>query len=196
MIVSHLALGATTRLIAPLLRDKKTDPGVVVIDEAGRFAVPLVGGHAGGANDLARRIADGLGATPVLTTATDALDLPALDTLGWAYTGDVAGVTRALINGTPCGSSRSTPGRCPAARERVRRRRRRGCADRRHRPRERVGVGATDGGAAPQEPRGRHGLQPRHPLRDAARAAHRDAGRARPGPRIRDGDHHRRPQGR
>ncbi|HOA27850.1 MAG TPA: precorrin-6y C5,15-methyltransferase (decarboxylating) subunit CbiE, partial [Arachnia sp.] len=101
LIVSHLALGATTRLVAPLLRDKKTDPGVVVIDEAGRFAVPLVGGHAGGANDLARRIAEGLGATPVLTTATDALDLPALDTLGWAYSGDVAGVTRALIDGVP-----------------------------------------------------------------------------------------------
>ena len=101
LIVSHLALGATTRLVAPLLRDKRTDPGVVVIDEAGRFAVPLVGGHAGGANDLARRIAEGLGSTPVLTTATDALDLPALDTLGWAYSGDVAGVTRALIDGAP-----------------------------------------------------------------------------------------------
>lgn len=101
LIVSHLALGATTRLVAPLLRDKKADPGVVVIDEAGRFAVPLVGGHAGGANDLARRLADGLGATAVLTTATDALNLPALDTLGWAYSGDVAGVTRALIDGAP-----------------------------------------------------------------------------------------------
>ncbi|WGT46172.1 precorrin-3B C(17)-methyltransferase [Tessaracoccus lacteus] len=101
LIVSHLALGATTRLVAPLLKHKKTDPGVVVVDEAGRFAVPLVGGHAGGANDLARRIADGLGATPVLTTATDALNLPALDTLGWAYSGDVAGVTRALIDGEP-----------------------------------------------------------------------------------------------
>ena len=101
LIISHLALGATTRLIAPLLRDKKTDPGVVVVDEAGRFAVPLVGGHAGGANDLARRIAEGLGATAVLTTATDALDIPALDTLGWAYSGDVAAVTRAMIDGGP-----------------------------------------------------------------------------------------------
>ena len=109
LIVSHLALGATTRLVAPLLRDKKTDPGVVVIDEAGRFAVPLVGGHAGGANDLARRIAEGLGSTPVLTTATDALDLPALDTLGWAYSGDVAGVTRALIDGAPVRVEKAHP---------------------------------------------------------------------------------------
>ncbi|MBB1484112.1 precorrin-3B C(17)-methyltransferase [Tessaracoccus sp. MC1865] len=101
LIVSHLALGATSRIIAPLLRDKKTDPAVVVVDEAGRFAVPLVGGHAGGANDLARRIAEATGATPVLTTATDALNIPALDTLGWAYSGDVAAVTRAIIDGGP-----------------------------------------------------------------------------------------------
>ena len=101
LIVSHLALGATTRIIAPLLASKATDPGVVVVDEAGRFAVPLVGGHAGGANDLARRIADGLGATPVLTTATDALGLPALDTLGWPYSGAVAEVTRAVLDGYP-----------------------------------------------------------------------------------------------
>ena len=55
LIVSHLALGATTRIIAPLLASKKTDPGVVVIDDAGRFVVPLVGGLAGGADDLAPR---------------------------------------------------------------------------------------------------------------------------------------------
>ncbi len=113
LIVSHLALGATTRLVAPLLRDKRSDPGVVVIDEAGRFAVPLVGGHTGGANDLARRIADGLGATPVLTTATDALNLPALDTLGWPYAGDVAGVTRALIDGAPVRVERAQPWALP-----------------------------------------------------------------------------------
>ncbi|MFV0451430.1 MAG: precorrin-3B C(17)-methyltransferase [Propioniciclava sp.] len=101
LIVSHLALGATTRIIAPLLASKKADPGVVVIDDAGRFVVPLVGGHGGGANDLARRIADGLGATAVLTTATDSRGLAALDTLGWPWSGDVAGVTRAILDGRP-----------------------------------------------------------------------------------------------
>jgi len=101
LIVSHLALGATTRIIAPLLASKKTDPGVVVIDDAGRFVIPLVGGHAGGANDLARRLAEGLGATAVLTTATDAAGLPGLDTLGWPWSGDVAGVTRAILDGEP-----------------------------------------------------------------------------------------------
>lgn len=101
LIISHLALGATTRIIAPLLASKKTDPGVVVIDEAGRFVVPLVGGHGGGANALATRLADGLGAIAVLTTATDALGLPALDTLGWPWSGDVAGVTRSILDGRP-----------------------------------------------------------------------------------------------
>ena len=101
LIVSHLALGATTRIVAPLLASKATDPGVVVIDEAGRFAVPLVGGHAGGANALAERLAEGLGATAVVTTATDSLGIPALDNLGWGWEGDVAQVTRAVLDGEP-----------------------------------------------------------------------------------------------
>ena len=101
LIISHLAVGATTRIIAPLLTSKQADPGVVAIDDAGRFVVPLVGGHGGGANDLARAIADGLGATAVLTTATDSVGLPGLDTLGWHWSGDVAGVTR--ITGVEAG---------------------------------------------------------------------------------------------
>lgn len=101
LIISHLALGATTRIIAPLLASKTQDPGVVVVDEAGRFAVPLVGGHSGAANALARLLADGTGATPVLTTATDALGLPALDTLGWPWSGDLARTTRAILDGRP-----------------------------------------------------------------------------------------------
>ncbi len=109
LVISHLAVGATTRIIAPLLTSKKTDPGVVVVDDAGRFVIPLVGGHGGGANDLARALADGLGATAVLTTATDALGLPALDTLGWHWSGDVAGVTRAIIDARPVSIVRSQP---------------------------------------------------------------------------------------
>ena len=107
LIVSHLALGATARILAPLLADKRTDPGVVVVDEAGRFAIPLVGGHAGGANGLASRIAEGLGATAVLTTATDATGVPGLDTLGWPASGDVAAVTRAILDGRPVEVTRS-----------------------------------------------------------------------------------------
>lgn len=114
LIVSHLALGATTRLIAPLLTDKKTDPGVVVIDEAGRFCVPLVGGHVGGANEFARRIAEGLDATAVLTTATDALGIPGLDTLGWPTSGALAKVTRALLDGAHVELIRERPWWLPA----------------------------------------------------------------------------------
>ena len=114
LIISHLALGATTRLIAPLLTDKKTDPGVVVVDEAGHFAVPLVGGHVGGANELARQIAAGLDATAVLTTATDALGLPGLDTLGWATSGGLAQVTRAILDGEPVALVREHPWPLPA----------------------------------------------------------------------------------
>ncbi|MEE8867435.1 MAG: precorrin-3B C(17)-methyltransferase [Acidipropionibacterium acidipropionici] len=109
LIVSHLALGATTRIIAPLLASKKTDPGVVVVDEAGRFAIPLVGGHVGGANELARQVSEALGGTAVVSTATDSLDVPALDQLGWAYEGDVAGVTGAIIAGRPVAVIREHP---------------------------------------------------------------------------------------
>jgi cobalt-precorrin 5A hydrolase / precorrin-3B C17-methyltransferase len=100
-VVCFLATGAVVRLIAPLLGDKRTDPGVVCVDEAGRFAVSLVGGHGGGANDLAREVAELLGAKPVVTTATDAVGVPGLDTLGLPVEGDVAGVTRALLDGAP-----------------------------------------------------------------------------------------------
>jgi cobalt-precorrin 5A hydrolase/precorrin-3B C17-methyltransferase len=82
LIVLFLATGAAVRLIAPLLEDKRRDPGVVCVDDAGRFAVALAGGHAGGANQLAGRLADTLGATPVITTASDSLGVPALDSLG------------------------------------------------------------------------------------------------------------------
>ncbi|MET8287671.1 precorrin-3B C(17)-methyltransferase [Streptomyces sp. NPDC005132] len=100
-LVCFLATGAVVRLIAPLLGDKTTDPGVVCVDEAGRFAVSLVGGHGGGANELACEVGELLGAEPVVTTATDAVGVPGLDTLGLPVEGDVAGVTRALLDGEP-----------------------------------------------------------------------------------------------
>lgn len=100
-LVCFLATGAVVRLIAPLLGDKAADPGVVCVDEGGRFAVSLVGGHGGGANELAREVGELLGAEPVVTTATDAVGLPGLDTLGFPVEGDVAGVSRAMLDGEP-----------------------------------------------------------------------------------------------
>lgn len=68
-----MATGIATRFVDGLLRDKHQDPAVVVLDEAGRFAVALVGGHEGGANALAYRVANAVGAIPVVTTATEAM---------------------------------------------------------------------------------------------------------------------------
>jgi cobalt-precorrin 5A hydrolase len=80
-LVCIMAAGIVVRGIAPYLKGKDTDPAVVVVDEAGRFAVSLLSGHLGGANDLARRVAEILGGMAVITTATDVQGLPALDVL-------------------------------------------------------------------------------------------------------------------
>ncbi|MER6499388.1 precorrin-3B C(17)-methyltransferase [Streptomyces sp. NPDC001455] len=100
-LVCFLATGAVVRLLAPLLSDKSADPGVVCVDEAGRHAVALLGGHAGGANALAEAVGEVLGAAPVVTTATDAAGLLGLDMLGLPVEGDVAGVSRAMLDGAP-----------------------------------------------------------------------------------------------
>lgn len=104
-IVLFLATGAAVRLIAPLLEHKTKDPGVVTVDDAAAFAVALCGGHDGGANSLAERVAEALGAKPVVTTASDALGVPALDSLGDTLGfrleegSDLAAVGAALVSG-------------------------------------------------------------------------------------------------
>ena len=104
-IVLFLATGIAVRLLAPLLSDKRRDPGVVCVDDAGRFAVALTGGHAGGANRLAERVAAALGAEPVITTASEATGVPGLEALaednGFAIEpgGDLAAVGAALVGG-------------------------------------------------------------------------------------------------
>ncbi len=75
------ATGLTVRVIAPLIKDKFSDPAVVVIDDHGHHAISLLSGHMGGANALTRYIAGLIGAEPVITTATDVNQLAALDIL-------------------------------------------------------------------------------------------------------------------
>lgn len=82
------AAGIAVRAVAPHVSSKTTDPAVVVVDEGGRFAVPLLSGHLGGANDLARTIGRVCGAAPVLTTATDINGIFAVDE--WAKRQDCA----------------------------------------------------------------------------------------------------------
>ncbi|MDX6257027.1 MAG: cobalt-precorrin hydrolase / cobalt-factor methyltransferase / precorrin-3B [Frankiales bacterium] len=98
-LVAFLSVGATVRLLAPYLGDKHADPGVVCVDEAGRWAVSVLGAHAGHANALAVRVSEALGTAPVITTATDSVGVNALDRLGWPVQGDIAAVARAMLDG-------------------------------------------------------------------------------------------------
>ncbi len=100
-----MATGIVVRQLAGLLQSKTTDPAVVVMDETGRWAISLVSGHLGGANRLARRIAALTGAQAVITTATDCLGKPAIDTLASgrglviANPGAIKAVNMAMIQG-------------------------------------------------------------------------------------------------
>lgn len=80
-VVSFLAVGATVRVLAPVLGNKTTDPAVVCVDESLRFAVAVLGGHHG-ANALAERLTDVLGTVPVITTASDATGQTSLGSYG------------------------------------------------------------------------------------------------------------------
>ena len=71
VMICIMAAGIVVRTMAPLLRNKLTDPAVIVCDEQGRFAISLLSGHVGGANFLTRQLAEVIGAQPVITTATD-----------------------------------------------------------------------------------------------------------------------------
>lgn len=84
-MVAHHALvfigasGIAVRAIAPWITDKLHDSPVLVADEMGKYVIPLLSGHVGGANELAVRLAGALGAIPVITTATDLHDSFAVD---------------------------------------------------------------------------------------------------------------------
>lgn len=107
-IVFFMSLGAVVRLIAPYLKSKDEDPGVIVVDDAAQFVIPVLSGHVGGANEWSERIADLLGATPVLTTASDVGRTIPVDilgrNLGWRVEAPKINITRVsahVVNGEP-----------------------------------------------------------------------------------------------
>ncbi|SMG63699.1 cobalamin (vitamin B12) biosynthesis CbiG protein [methanotrophic bacterial endosymbiont of Bathymodiolus sp.] len=81
-IVFFVSLGAVVRLVAPFLKSKDEDPGIIVVDDAAQFVIPVLSGHVGGANACSEMLADLLGATVVLTTASDVGKTIPVDILG------------------------------------------------------------------------------------------------------------------
>jgi cobalt-precorrin 5A hydrolase len=81
-IIYHVSLGAVIRTIAPFLKGKDVDPAVVTVDDGKRFAISVLSGHVGGANELTEQVAAALGAVPVVTTASDARATIPVDILG------------------------------------------------------------------------------------------------------------------
>lgn len=107
-IVFFVSLGAVVRLIAPHLKNKDEDPGVLVVDDAGQFVIPVLSGHVGGANAMAETVAALLGATAVLTTASDVGKTIPVDILGrelgWRVEAPKLNITRvsaAVVNEEP-----------------------------------------------------------------------------------------------
>jgi cobalt-precorrin 5A hydrolase/precorrin-3B C17-methyltransferase len=105
-VVAFLSVGATVRSLAPVLGHKSTDAAVVCVDESLRHAIAVLGGHHG-ANELAERVSALLGCEPVITTASDAAGVQALDSYGADLGFTVANpellapVGAALLSGTP-----------------------------------------------------------------------------------------------
>lgn len=105
-LIFGLATGAVVRLIASLLKDKSTDPAVIVIDASGKFVISLCGGHQGGGDRLAQLLATELGATPVVTGAAACQGFVGIDMLGQPFgwrrgRGDWLGVSAAIAQAKP-----------------------------------------------------------------------------------------------
>ena len=104
-LVCVMASGVVIRSLAPALRGKLEDPAVLCLDEAGRFVIPLLAGHVGGGNALARLLARELGAQAVLTTSSDVQGLLGPDLLARALQahvtnpGALLATSAALVNG-------------------------------------------------------------------------------------------------
>ncbi|MCP4129965.1 MAG: cobalt-precorrin 5A hydrolase [bacterium] len=85
VLIFIMAAGIVVRTIAPYLKDKTTDPGVLVIDEKGQFVISLLSGHIGGANEAACLVAEKINATPVITTSSDVNNVLSVDMIALKY---------------------------------------------------------------------------------------------------------------
>ena len=108
-LICIFSLGAVIRLIAPYLKDKKTDPAVIVIDDKTNFVISVLSGHIGGANELTEEIAEKLGSLPIITTAADVNKTIAVDLVGrefnWKIDDDstVTKISAHMVNEEPIG---------------------------------------------------------------------------------------------
>jgi cobalt-precorrin 5A hydrolase len=108
-LICIFSLGAVIRLIAPYLKDKKTDPAVIVIDDKTNFVISVLSGHIGGANELTEEIANKLGALSIITTAADVNKTIAVDLVGrefnWKIEDDstVTKISAHMVNEEPIG---------------------------------------------------------------------------------------------
>lgn len=106
-LVFYVSLGAVVRLIAPVLKDKKTDPAVLVVDDAGKYVISVLSGHLGGANEMAEFVAEKIGAAAIITTASDVGKTVPVDLVGrkfgWTIEdfGAVTAVSAAVVNEEP-----------------------------------------------------------------------------------------------
>ncbi|MCV0431792.1 cobalamin biosynthesis protein [Nitrosopumilus sp.] len=113
-LICIFSLGAVIRLIAPYLKDKKTDPAVIVIDDKTNFVISVLSGHIGGANKLTEEIASKLKALPVITTAADVNKTIAVDLVGrefdWKIEDDstVTKISAHMVNDEPIGVLQET----------------------------------------------------------------------------------------
>lgn len=99
------ATGIAVRMISPYIKHKTIDPAIVVVDDMGQFAISLLSGHIGGANELAKWIGTTIGGLPVITTATDNRKIESVDVFAKKndyYMEDMTSITKItsmMVNG-------------------------------------------------------------------------------------------------